>query len=281
MSDVFTVKTQGDLARLELLPSTQDIRTVVVDGFIPRDILESGELYRIWTSSPGEVCMGVGESVSRIYSILLRALSPLSRIQPGAYATLHIRDTIFPPSFLVELGLATKVGTLRYETTRQAKGCRVSFKGVNHSLERLCMDYGSYLDCDGLNVESLVLYTLLCAGNIDKAERVKSLAIIHPFNIVPDGEITIPPADKFSRMQLNGFPFPAPPGLERIVVPESQEFRYLVKETYLPDVVGFIPSMTYPSRVAFGIKQARHPFEKSRLPDILMDMYLSPPETRE
>ena len=142
------------------------------------------------------------------------------------------------------------------------------------------MDYGSYVDCTGLQIDNLVLYTLLCGGNFERASDIKSLTIVHPFNIVPDGEIVIPDSKKNFEEQKNGYPFPNPPGLERIASPEAQEFRYVARETVLPDVIGIIPSTLYPSRIAMGIVQSRHPFEKSRLPDIVLQMYDSPPSTK-
>ena len=286
LSSTVILRTSGDMEAFDLRyrkeSGYEGLRRVVLDGFIPGEILREGESLRFWRSDPQRIFEGGGDPFTKIRSILLRSLSPLSKIPQNSFVTLHVRNTIFPISFLTELGLSTRVGTLRYEFTENSPSYKVVAPGMELPLERLIMDYGSYLDCTGIDVENLVLYTVLCAGNISRARGIRTLAIIHPFNIVSDGEFVIPYFDADSEKdfdeQRNGYPFPNPPGLERIVIPEAQEFRYLVKETVLPDIVGIIPSYRYPSRVANGIKQARHPFERSVLPAVLLELYDNPPE---
>lgn len=279
---VFIVNTDKDLEEFSTFPSPNQFSTLVLDGYIPEDILRSGELFQIWKSDGDRIFEGVGEPFSKIHSILFRSYSPLSRIPNNSFATLHVRNTMFPLSLLTELGLSTKIGTLHYEFTERSVVGRYKIKaeGKTLPLERLVMDYGSYVDCTGIQIDNLVLYTLLCAGNIDRANDIKTLTIVHAFNIVSDGEMMIPESKKNFEEVRNGYPFPNPPGLERIVIPEAQEFRYMARETVLPDVIGIIPSTLYPSRIATGIAQSRHPFEKSKLPEIVLKMYDSPPGTK-
>lgn len=260
--------------------SGEAVRKIILEGLVPSNIREVGEAYQLWKTDAQRICEGKELRFSRIYSQLLRFFTPLSEIPENSYLVLHVRDTLFPIQFLKDLNLETRVGTLRYEFTENSEvgSYSIRYPRAPLPLERLIMDYGSYVDCTDMNVENLVLYNILCGGEMDKAKEIKTLTIVHPFNILPDGEIFIPNSQKKFTGQKNGFPLPSPPGLIRLAIPEAQEFRYDVRETVLPDIIGIIPSMTYPSRIAFGIKSSRHPFERSRLPTEILDLYNNPPE---
>jgi hypothetical protein len=129
--------------------------------------------------------------------------------------------------------------------------------------ERLVIDFGARLDATNLRIQNLVLYNLLSVTNLDKALHIHTLTIIHSHNIVPDGEVS----------PTGGYTLPYPQGLTMLVIPESQEFQYEVGKTIIPDIVGIIPSSFYPSRFATGIQQAREPFSKSQLPEIVYELY--------
>lgn len=258
------------------------IRKILLDGLIPQDILEVGELHQLWKTDAQRICEGREPRFMKIYSIILRFFSPLTRIPEKSYIVLHIRDTLFPIQFLKDLRLETRFSTLRYEFTENSKvgPYKVRYPDIRVPVERLIMDYGSYIDCSNMIIDNLVLYNILCGGELDRAKKIQTLTLVHPFNILPDGEIFIPVSQKSFVGQRNGFALPSPPGMIRLVIPEAQEFRYDVRETVLPDILGIIPSSTYPSRMAFGIKSSRHPFERSRLPEEVLDVYNHPPETK-
>lgn len=275
----YTLRTQRQF--VEFFQSfPEGVRKIVLDRLVPSSIREDGEAYHLWRTDAGGICEGRGINFSRIYSQLLRFFIPLSEIPENSLLVLHIRDTLFPIQFLKELKLETRVGTLRYEFTDSSEVGPYSIRYPDNPLpiERLIMDYGSYVDCTNIMVDNLLLYNILCGGEMDRAKEIKNLAIIHPFNILPDGEIFIPKHQRGLLEQNNGYPLPSPPGLVRLAVPEAQEFRYNVRETVLPDIIGIIPSTTYPSRLAFGVKSSRHPFERSRLPTEVLDLYNNPPE---
>jgi hypothetical protein len=283
MAETYVLKTQkqfNDFFETHFDKSSEEVRKIVIDGIIPSSIREEGQSYQLWKTDAQRIFEGREPRILKIYSLLLRFFTPLSRIPENSYVTLHIRNTLFPIQMIRDLNLETRVGTLRYEFTEDSTVGAYSIRYPDSPLplERLIMDYGSYVDCTRLTVPNLVLYSILCGGNMDKAKEIQTLVIVHPFNILPDGEIFIPSSQKKFVGQKNGFPLPSPPGMIRLVIPEAQEFRYDVRETVLPDIIGIIPSGTYPSRMAFGIKSSRHPFERSRLPEEVLDLYNNPPE---
>lgn len=282
MDGIHVLKTHEEFVQFFKEFPIQKHLKVILDSLIPAPILEKPDLYEIWKSRAQEICEGKTTLGGKAQTLLFNFFSPLSKIPENSFITLHVRDTLFPIQFLKSLGLETRVGTIRYEFSERSKvgPYVVKYPDFPLPVERIIMDYGSYIDCTDMVIDQLVLYTLLCGRGFEKAKEIKSMIIVHPFNILPDGEIYIPASEKKFDVQINGFPVPSPPGLIRLVIPEAQEFRYDVRETVLPDIIGILPSLSYPSRISFGIKSSRHPFEKSNLPSEISDLYDNPPETK-
>lgn len=180
--------------------------------------------------------------------------------------TLEIVDCQYPlENFIQYLTLkpdALTTVVYRYSREYQRPLKTLSYRG-QLPFERLVVDFGARVDLTGLSVQNLVLYNLLSATNIDKAARISTLVIVHAYNVVSDSEVSAE----------GGFSLPSPPGLVNLVIPEAQEFKYELSKTIIPDIIGIIPSSFYPSRFVTGIQQAREPISKSRMPDVVYELY--------
>jgi hypothetical protein len=156
------------------------------------------------------------------------------------------------------------IGTVRYKFTRQYQRPvnTLQCKGRKLPFERLIVDFGAKIDCEELRVQQLVLYNLLSATHLSKASSLDTLVIVHSFNVHEDEEV-----------RPGAFELPSAPGLKTLIIPESQEFKYEVTKTVIPDIIGIIPSSYYPSRFACGIQQAREPISKSNIPEIVYEVF--------
>jgi hypothetical protein len=190
----------------------------------------------------------------------------LDRFPEDHGLTLEFIDCQYPLETLLD-SLHLKPSTLTtviYRFTREyQKPLRPLTCSRELPFERLVIDFGARLDATNLRVQNLVLYNLLSVTNLERALHIQTLVVVHSFNPTTDSELT--PTD--------GFQLPSPQGLSMLIIPESQEFQYEVRRTVIPDIVGIIPSSFYPSRFATGIQQAREPFSKSQLPDIVYELY--------
>jgi hypothetical protein len=189
--------------------------------------------------------------------------------------TLEIVDCQYPlENFIQYLTLkpdALTTVVYRYSREYQRPLTALSYRG-QLPFERLVVDFGARVDLTGLSVQNLVLYNLLSATNIDKAARISTLVIVHAYNVVSDSEVSAV-GGNFDSKLAGGFSLPSPPGLVNLVIPEAQEFQYELSKTIIPDIIGIIPSSFYPSRFATGIQQAREPISKSRMPDVVYELY--------
>ena len=192
-----------------------------------------------------------------------------SSLEANQGITLEFIDTQFPLDRLaMDERLKLKQGvitTVRYKFTREYQRPIEILTppfGKELPFERLVIDFGAKIDCRGLRVQNLVLYNMLSATQLSESEFVKTLVIVHSFNIVQDSV----DSDKT-------FPLPNIPSVKTLVIPESQEFSYEVGKTSIPDIIGVIPSSYYPSRFVAGVQQAREPFTKSQLPDIVYEVF--------
>jgi len=191
-----------------------------------------------------------------------------SSFSPDQGIVLEFIDSQFPLERLLDERLKLQNGvlsTVRYKFTREYQrpiNILIPPYGKDLPCERLIIDFGAKIDCRGLRVQNLVLYNMLSATHLSDVEFVKTLVIVHSFNIVQDSV----EADKT-------FPLPNIPSVKTLVIPESQEFSYEVGKTSIPDIIGVIPSSYYPSRFVAGVQQAREPFTKSQLPDIVYEVF--------
>ena len=217
-----------------------------------------------------------GEKVSRITRLTIENYDDIAKsklfnfgfFEANQGITLEFIDSQFPLERFLDERLKLKTGvvtTIRYKFTREYQRpinvLNPPF-GKDLPCERLIVDFGAKIDCRGLRVQNLVLYNMLSATHLSETEFVKTLVIVHSFNIVQDSL----DADKT-------FPLPNIPSVKTLVIPESQEFSYEVGKTSIPDIVGVIPSSYYPSRFVAGVQQAREPFTKSQLPDIVYEVF--------
>lgn len=180
--------------------------------------------------------------------------------------TLEFIDCQYPLEKIID-DLALQEGavtTVRYKYTRryQKPVTTLTCPGRKLPFERLVVDFGAKIECEGLRVHQLVIYNLLSAVNISQAVHIDTLVVVHSFNVHEDEEL-----------RTSAFDLPSAPGLKTLVIPESQEFKYETNKTTIPDIIGVIPSSYYPSRFATGIQQAREPVSKSNLPDIVYEVY--------
>jgi hypothetical protein len=233
MKGVFVINGLESLKRFSELRSYDHIQRLRVDGYDDIDKLRMFSL----SGFPPNHGLDI-EFIDCQYS-LEKIIDDLG-LQEGALCTVRYKNT------------------RRYQrpvTTLQCNGRKLPF-------ERLIVDFGSKIDCTGLNIQQLVLYNLLSATHLSEASRLDTLVVVHSFNVKEDGEIG-----------LGGFDLPSAPGLKTLVIPESQEFKYEVTKTVIPDIIGIIPSSYYPSRFSCGIQQAREPISKSNLPEIVYEVY--------
>lgn len=189
--------------------------------------------------------------------------------------TLEIVNCQYPLEDLVRsINVKTDALTTvvyRYSREYQRPLTALSYRG-QLPFERLVVDFGARVDLVGLSVQNLVLYNLLSATNLDKAGSIQTLVIVHAYNVVPDSEGS-GVGGNFDSNLSSGFLLPTISGLTTLVIPEAQEFQYELSKTVIPDIIGIIPSSFYPSRFATGIQQAREPFSRSRMPDVVYEMY--------
>lgn len=253
-----------DIESIDALAEGETTR-LTVRGVIPSAIADDEAKSSLLFETPDAVVAdgGINSSVGEVYGDLVDFWSKVARVlAPGA--TLEVVDCYLPLQMLSSPAFEDIAPrTIRYKYTEafiERPDRTVPHLGVRRGpplpVDRLIVDYGAYVDCENLSVAQLVLYNLACAKNINAAKRIDSLVIVHPHNPMEDSETQHPES---------GYMFPSPPGLTRIVIPESQEFRYAVRETVIPDIVGIIPSRDYPSRFSQGLKMAREPFETSRI----------------
>ena len=181
--------------------------------------------------------------------------------------TLEFIDCQYPLDSIVTR-LKPKAGaltTVRYKFTRAYQRpiniLRLEDTSLSLPFERLVVDFGSRIDCEGLAIENLVLYNLLSALHLEQAKSINTLVIVHSFNVTEE------------ESNAAKFELPSPLGLRTLVIPESQEFEYKVGKTAIPDIIGIIPSSYYPSRFVTGIQHAREAFTKSQLPEIVYEVY--------
>jgi len=233
MTSVFVIEDLESLKRFSELRSYNNIRTLQVYGY---------------------------DDIDKLRMFTLQGLP----VDHGL--TLEFIDCQYPLEKIID-DLSLQDGaltTVRYKFTRQYQKPVSTLKCPDRRLpfERLVIDFGAKIDCEGLRVHQLVLYNLLSATRLSGAINVDTLVIVHSFNVHEDEEL-----------RPSAFELPSPPGLKTLVIPESQEFRYEVTKTSIPEIIGIIPSSYYPSRFACGIQQAREPISKSNLPDIIYKVY--------
>lgn len=190
----------------------------------------------------------------------------LTRFPPNHDLTLEFIDSRITLEDIIDKvnvgnGMLT---TIRIKYTREYQKPIEPLKLKSYKIipcERLIIDFGVRIDCTFLEVQQLVLYNMLSAVNLDKAMAISTLVIVHSYNVADDN------------IDNKTFDLPQPSGLNLLIIPESQEFNYTIRDSKLPDIIGILPSSYYPSRFAVGVQHAREPISISNIPEIVYEVY--------